>query len=256
MNMIKKVVVFLVFTCFLVLCGNAQEAVKEKKLNTAEQTKLENTQYLIEQKNYRLAMPIFDKLLETHASETKLKYFAALCYAFRPEKHPLMLQYLNEVFAVNKKADKIEYELARANFFNYKFDEASSYLNQYAAKAKKDNAQQKKEIDELSSNIKNAKELTAKPLDVKITSLSNVVNTAASECSPYVANDSLLVYTYRGELSTGGLQNAYNEEDKNGVYYEDVFMSTMVYGVWTPPRGIAMVNSNNNDEALSISYDG
>src|SRR6185503_7308157 len=26
--------------------------------------------------------------------------------------------------------------------------------------------------------------------------------------------------------------------------------------VWTAPRGIAMVNSNNNDEALSISYDG
>ena len=238
--------------------GFAQtNAHKEKKLSTTEETQLEKAQYLFEQKNYRLAMPIFEKILEKHPSETKVKYFAALCYAVRPDKHPLMLQYLTDVYAVNKKADKIEYELARANFFNYKFDEASTYLNQYTAKAKKGDILAKKEIEELSTSIKNAKELTANAINVKITNMGNVINTAASECSPYVdMNDSVLIYTYRGELATGGLQNAYNEVDKHGVYYEDVFMSTKVNGAWTTPKGITAVNSNNNDEALSISYDG
>ena len=52
------------------------------------------------------------------------------------------------------------------------------------------------------------------------------------------------------------MQNAYGEPDKNGVYYEDVFTSTKVNGVWTRPFPLLAVNSNNNDEALSISYDG
>ena len=256
--MIKKIFVSVVFSCFLFFGLKAQEpATKEKKLSANEQIQVEKAQYLFEQKNYRLAMPIYEKILLKHPSDNSIKYFTALCYAYRPDKHPLMLQYLTEVYAANKKADKIEFELARANFFNYKFDEAADFLKQFSAKAKKGDKLVQKDIEQLNNNIKNAKDLIAKPINAKATNLGNVVNTTASECSPYITmNDSLLVYTYRGELSTGGLQNAYNEPDRNGVYYEDVFMSTKVNGVWTTPKGVANVNSNNNDEALSISYDG
>jgi tetratricopeptide (TPR) repeat protein len=252
--------VFLSFTCvfFLISTSNAQEtSVKERKLSATEENQLENAQYLFDQKNYKLALPIFEKLLAKHPSENKIKYFTALSYATRPDKHPLMLQYLTEIYSVNKKADKIEYELAKAHFFNYKFDEASDYISKYASKNKKLGESQQKELDQLSGNIKNAKTFVNKPLNVKITNWGDVINTTASECSPYIdLSDSVLIYTYRGELSTGGLQNAYNEPDKNGVYYEDVFISTRVNGVWTKPEGITAVNSNNNDEALSISYDG
>ena len=256
--MIKTLYSSFVFICLLFSYSYAQEtAVKEKKLSVNEETQMEKAQYLFEQKNYRLAMPIFEKILGKHPGDTRIKYFTALCYASRPDKHPLMLQYLTDVYAANKKADKIEYELARAYLFNYKFDEASDYLSKYASKAKKSDNKQQAEITQLSGYIKNAKALAANPLNVKITNLGNVVNTAASECSPYTdLNDTLLVYTYRGEFSTGGLQNAYNEPDKNGVFYEDVFTSTKVNDVWTTPHGITTVNSVNNDEALSISYDG
>jgi len=255
---VKKLFAFIICSCFLVLHNYAQETdAKEKKLTVNEQTQIEKAQYLFEQKNYRLALPIFEKILAKHPSDNSVKFFTALCYASRGDKHPIMLQYLNEVYAVNKKASKIEYELARANFFNYKFDEASNFLNQYSAKVKKSDKAGQKEITELSNHIKNAKDLAAKPLNVKITNLGNVVNTAALECSPYLdMNDSVLIYTYRGELSTGGLQNAYNEPDKNGVYCEDVFMTTKVNGAWTTPKGIPNVNSDYNDEALSMSYDG
>jgi hypothetical protein len=255
---IKKLFVFIFVSFFGFVCGYAQEnAVKEKKLTVNEQTQVEKAQYLFEQKNYRLALPIFEKILVKHPGDNSVKFFTALCYESRPDKHPLMLQYLNEVYAINKKANKIEYELARANFFNYKFDEAADFLKLHSAKVKKGDKEGQKEVNQLSNYIKNAKDLAAKPLDVKITNMGNVVNTGASECSPYIdMGDSLLIYTYRGELSTGGLQNAYNEPDKNGIYCEDVFMSNKINGVWTTPKGIANVNSDYNDEALSISYDG
>ncbi|MHB8258824.1 MAG: hypothetical protein ACYDCN_03185 [Bacteroidia bacterium] len=247
------------FACLLFTTNYAQQStpVKEKKLSVNEQTQVEKAQYFYEQKNYRLALHTFEKILATHPNDNMVKYFTALCYATLPDKHPLMLQYLTEVYAANKKAAKIEYELARAYFFNYKFDEASDYLKQYSSKLKKPNKDQQKEIDQLSRTIKNAKALVANPLNVKITNLGNVINTTAIEYSPYVdMNDSLLVYTYSGELSTGGLQNAFNEPDKNGLYYEDVFTSSKVNEVWTTPKGIASLNTVNNDAALSISYDG
>ena len=256
--MINKILTFVSLFCIFFSYSYAQETVsKEKKLSLNEQEQAEKAQYLFEQKNYRLALPIYENILEKHPSDNSIKYFTALCYVTRPDKHPLMLQYLTDVYAVNKKADKIEYELARAYLFNYKFDEASDYLKQYTSKIKKPDKQQQQEIDQLSNNIKNAKVLSTNPLNVKITNLGNVINTAASECSPYLdMNDSLLIYTYRGELSSGGLQNAFNEPDSKGVYYEDVFTSTKINDVWSTPHPIPNVNSKNNDEALSISYDG
>ncbi|HKC66684.1 MAG TPA: hypothetical protein VKG26_00500, partial [Bacteroidia bacterium] len=208
--MIKKLFTCILFSCVLCLQVYPQESTpKEKKLTVNEQTQQEKAQYFVEQKNYRLAMPIFENLLAKHPSDNSLKFFTAICYASRPDKHPLMLQYLNEVYAVNKKADKIEYELALANFYNYKFDEASNYLSQYKAKLKKNNPAGEKEVEQLNNSIKNAKSLTASPINVRITNAGNIINTTASECSPYIANDSLLIYTYRGELSMGGLQNMY-----------------------------------------------
>ena len=256
--MSKRLLLFPVL--FLLLFSNVysqKTSPKEKKLTVAEQSELEKAQYYYEQKNYRLAIPIFETLLQTHLNETMIKYFTALCYVSHPDKHPLMLEYFLDVYDKNKKADKIEYEIARAYFFNYKFNEATDYLEKYSSKLKNPDDNQKKEIDELSNYIKNAKALAANPLNVTITNWGRIVNTSASECSPFIdINDTFLIYTYRGELSAGGLQNAYNEADKNGIYYEDVFTSTKVNDVWTKPYPLLAVNSDNNDEALSISYDG
>ena len=254
---IKTLLYLGLFSALLVGNVFAQENTKERRSGGSEENQFENAQYLFDQNNFRLALPLFEKLLEKHPNDTRIKYFTALCYASRPDKQALMLQYLQEVFEKNKKADKIEYQLARASLFNYKFEEADAYLKQYVEKIKKPSPQEQKDIDMLSNNLKNAKELMSHPIAVQIQNLGNVVNTSASECSPYTdLNDSTLIYTYRGALSTGGLQNAYNEPDPNGVYYEDVFTSNKVNGVWTKPHPIPTVNSNNNDEALSLSYDG
>jgi hypothetical protein len=253
-----KPVLATTFFGFLLFSGYAQPApAKEKRLNSEEESKMEKAQLMLEEKNYRMALPVFEGLLENHPGDNRLKYFTALCYVSRPDKHPQMLQYLTDVYAANKKVDRAEFYLAKANFLNYKFDEASKFLDQHIAKQKKQSDQEKKEVEQLGNYIQNAKKLAENPLAVKIENLGPTVNTAASENSPYVTmNDSFMIITYRGEQSTGGMQNAYNEEVKNGLYYEDVFMSTKENDAWTKPRGISAVNTNNNDEALSVSYDG
>src|ERR1700751_21372 len=244
-------------TLFFISCLLSAVIVNAQKLTSAEESQMEKAQLMMEEKNIRMALPVFEDLLSKHPNDNTLKYFTAVCYFSRPDKHELMLQYFTDIYAVNKKADNIEFDLAKACLLNGKYEEAANYLNLFTSGKKKTTDQQKKEIEQLSGYIENAKKLSAAPIDVKIENMGNVVNTSASENSPYVTtDDSLMILTYRGEQSTGGLQNAFNEEVKNGLYYEDVFYSVKVNDAWTKPQSIRAVNSNNNDEALCISYDG
>jgi len=251
----KSCYLFSAFLLFATLFSYAQ--TKEKPLSSTEKDQVEKAQLMLEEKNYRLALPIFEDLLAKHPKEPLLKYFTGLCYFSRPDKHPQMLQYLNDVYAINKKADRIELNLAKANYLNYKLNEASVFLDLYTSKNKKLNEQDKRDVEQLNLYIGNAKKLMTSPVNVKIENLGSTVNTNASENSPYVTmNDSFMIITYRGELSTGGKQNAFNEEIQNGLYFEDVFYSVKENDIWSKPVGLTVVNSNNNDEALSISYDG
>src|ERR1700751_2251999 len=143
------------FSCFLLLtvCVSAQ------KLTSAEQSQMEKGQLMVEEKNYRMALPVFEDLLSKHPSNNTIKYFTALCYFSRADKHALLLQYLNEVYAINKKANQIELDLAKANFLNLKLDEATKFLDLYTSKNKKLKEPQQKEVDQLKNYIQNAKKL-------------------------------------------------------------------------------------------------
>src|SRR4051812_14515855 len=105
MKQFHKYVGFFIFCFFLTAAGQAQTNLpKEKKMTGAEEIMLEKAQLMVEEKNYRMALPVFEDLLAKHPGNNTIKFFTALCYYSRADKHPLMLQYLNEVYAANKKA--------------------------------------------------------------------------------------------------------------------------------------------------------
>ena len=87
--------------------------------------------------------------------------------------------------------------------------------------------------------------------------MGNVINTSGAESAPSLTDDeNTIIFTYRGEKSVGGLQNAFNQPNKNGVYYEDVYTASKVNGVWQTPEQIKNINTNNNEAALFLSNDG
>lgn len=104
----------------------------------------------------------------------------------------------------------------------------------------------------------NGKILVAAAVDAKIENIGDILNTVGSEYAPVVSSDeSVIIYTYTGDQSVGGLQNDYNQPDTFGLYYEDVFISHKEGGNWVTPSGIgANINSNLNDAAIAISNDG
>lgn len=233
------------------------DASKDKKWTESEEKQLEKAELFFSEKDYRLALPIYEKLIQNHPNDIKLKYLFGVCALTRPGMQKTSLSYLQEVYAKNKKASDIQFFLAKANFLNENFDEALKYINEYSTLNKKLAGSEQKEVLDFINYCNNAKSLSANPVNVKITNMGAVINSAAAESAPCLTDDeSVIVFTYRGENSVGGLQNAFNQPDKNGLYYEDVFVSKKDKGSWQKPMGATNINTKNNEAVLFLSNDG
>lgn len=207
--------------------------------------------------NHLLALPIFEKLNQDHPKELYLKYVIGICGLYRSDMHGKSLEYLSAVYEKNKKAAGIQYDLARAYHFNYKFDEALALLEIFL-KDKKITENDKKDALQLIEYCNNGKLLVSVPVDAKIENIGDILNTVGSEYVPVISSDeSVIIYTYTGDQSVGGLQNDYNQPDSFGIYYEDVFISHKENNVWATPSGIGTnINTGAHDAAIAISNDG
>jgi hypothetical protein len=209
---------------------------------------------------YDLAAPIFINLQKKHPKEVYLQYAAGVCALERSDLSALALDLLQQANTNKVNLDEAPYNLARAQLLNYKFDEALATLNQMeAAAVKKPIAKELKEkIDLLKIYCNNAKAHIAKPDSAKIENLGSPPNTAASEYVPVLsADEETMVYTYAGDSSIGGLRKKTDDEFTYTRYFEDVYITKNVKGVWSPGKNIGVsINTVENDAAVSISPDG
>lgn len=248
-SIILSLIVFTAFSAF-------SQSTKTKKWRKTENDSMQKALLLYEDGLYLLALPIYEQLYSSHPNEEFLKYVYGRCALYRNDKHETALTLLNEVYTKNKKADDIEYDLARAYHFNYKFDEADQFAEKYLNQ-KKLPPENKAKAQQLKKYISNAKYFYTNPTNAKITNAGNVLNTQNEEYVPVItADESKIIFTYAGTESTGGRQNAFQEADKFGIFYEDVFQSVKVNDEWTKPYGLSTINTKSHDAAIAISPDG
>lgn len=233
--------------------------MKTNKWRPTERDSMQRAQLLFEEENYSMAIPIFEQILKNHPDELYLKYMNGLCGLYRSDKHGLALKYLVEVFEKNKKTAEIEFDLAKACHLNYKFDESIAFLEDYKKRVTKLEPKRLKEIQLIIDYCNNGKKLILNPLPANITNIGSPINTEASEYVPVISSDeSVMIYTYRGSKSIGGLQNAYNQADPYGIYYEDVFISYKdSTDQFEAPKSIGpIINGISNDAAVALSAEG
>ncbi len=246
------------FVFFSVFCLNMfSQNMKTRKWRPTELDSLQKAQLLFEEGNYVMALPIYQNLQISHPKETYLKYVVGICGLYRSDMHDKSLDFLSEVYGKNKKVSEIEYDLARAYHFNFKFDESMVLIDKYLSN-KKLTSKQKENAEQLKNYCLNAKDFVASPVDAKIENIGDILNTTASEYVPVISSDeNVMIYTYRGDQSVGGLQNAYNQPDPMGIYYEDVFITHKENNNWVSPASIGEnINTNVHDAAIAISNDG
>ncbi len=243
---------------FLILCVSISysQTTNTKKWRGSENDSMQNALLLYEEGNYLLALPIYEKLYTSHPKEEYLKYCYGKCALQRSDKHEIALTLLTEIYTKNPKVDNIEYDLARANHYNYKFDEALAFIDKSLAN-KRINNETKTAAKQLQQYCINAKEFYSHPTNAQIKNAGSILNTEYDEYVPVIsADESIMLFTYRGKESNGGLQNAFQQPDPNGIYYEDVFQSVKENDKWTVPTPVKTINTNSHDAAIALSADG
>ena len=216
----------------------------------------DDADFYMETSDYLRAFQTFDKLEKKDPGNAYYKNQKGLCALRLPEKKEEAISLFEKAFQLAPDESSILLNLGKAYHVNYKFDEAIKYFQKYLD-TKPDEAG-KKEAEQLISNSEAGKVATKTMLEADIRNLGPPVNTKDMEYVPVVsADESVMIFTYRGPKSTGGLMNEKFKPDPNGIYYEDIFISTRNKdSSWSEPMGIPQLNTKQFDAAVAIAPDG
>lgn len=250
----------LLLTSLLLSAGTSAAAgISSPAPKDAFSDSLSKANQLFDARAYLLALPLYQYLYDNHQDKKKqgfYKFRLGICCLYKTDQHEKALTLLSEVLEENKKAADIEFYLGRAYMLNYKFDDAVVRFTTYQMNSKSSGAL-KAEADQYIRNCNHGKKLVAHPIDVKITNIGDAINSKASEYVPVISSDeSVLIFTYRGEKSTGGMQ-LLDINDPEDQYTEDVFMSVKAGEEWLEPFPAGKnINSLDHDACIALSGDG
>lgn len=250
----KKALVFILFLA-TVISVKAQ-VTKINKWRKTERDSFQNAELLFEEKLHSIAFPIYEATYKNHPKEDFVRYRYGKTGLARSDKHAEALEQLQYSYDKNKKIIDIEYDLARALYYNYRFDEAMVHAESYL-KNKKLKPEEKEKGELLIKQIRNAADMHAKRKDLKITNIGAPINTSDEEYVPVIsADESMMVFTYTGPKSKGGRVNAFGEASTIGVYPEDIYLSFKANDTFSVPKPLDNINSVTNDACISLSPDG
>lgn len=188
--------------------------------------------------------------------------------AWQIKKDPeLGLKISRTYFSLNREVKALSYleyvsnsgvknlELARmsgiAYHRSYRFDEAIRWLESYERNTS--DLVLKEEARKLIMHARNAKvSITDASQQMKLKNLGSQVNSMYDDYSPVLtADEHTLYFTSRRHTSTGA------EQDETGVFYEDIYHSTFVNGMWTAAENVgAPINTEEHDATAGISPNG
>lgn len=250
---VKKYIFTLLLFSFLY---ESAQVMNVRKWRKSEKDSLDNAMYLIDEAQYQEALPIFDDLLKHHPKEEFLRYTFAKCALYRSDKHEDAYNYLTELYQKNNKIPDVQFDMALAAHYNYKFDEASRHIQTYLSNRRL-TAEERKNAEMLVVYIGNARRLYNTPTAAKIKLLGTGINTEGEEIRPLVtADDQRLIYSYKGKNSLGGVQNSYLQPDPLGDYTDDLYYSDKEESAFSTGTAIQNLNTNAIEAGIGISQDG
>ena len=256
MNIVGKLIGFCAFT-FLI----SSSLVAQEKLSSKEEKKLiENAELYFEEgdlQNIPQATELFEKLEANKPEDPYFKLMVGICYTYFKDKKALAIQKLEEVRKINPDFDLVNNYLGRAYAANHQFDKAKEYFEKYL-KSEDIDEQSKAMAKQNIIYCDNAKVYVKDSIKVEIEDIGTPINSLFSEYVPVITPDeSMLIFTYRGSRSKGGLQNASGKPDPYGQYYEDIMIAHKLGDRWLEPESIGdNINTNRHDASVGLSVDG
>lgn len=231
---------------------------------TADEAEVfENAEFYFEEKKYIRALSMYSYVQQNHPDDEYLKYMSGRCCIGIDYERKNALTYLlglekskNDII----KKDILLY-IAKAYHITNQFQKAKEYYYKYLEAEKFSGIEIKPEDEVLVklyiNQCANGEEIINENTALEVKNIGSEINTSAAEYVPLINSDgSLIIYTYRGERSKGGLMDDKFRSDPDGIYYEDIFISNNVGGHWLSPTGIAdNINTKGHDASIALSAD-
>lgn len=210
-----------------------------------------------EAKNYYDALPLYQLLLDENPKTIEYQLKIGICHLHLGNSTEKAIEYIEKVYARKPKEQDVLYYLGKAYAINYKFDLAIETFEK-ALTSKSVSNKLKEEIPNLINQCNNAITLMKDSLPVTIVNLGEPINSVNNEYSPTVsADETTLIFTYKGIKSKGQRQDVFNRREVNGSFYEDMLVSNFVSGAWTNPIPIGdSINTEFHEASISLSPDG
>lgn len=234
----------------------AQKKGRALKYSKEEKLELARAEYLFDERNYNLALPLYLKLGKSHPEDVYVTYKLGICYLYKSDEREKALDFLQKAYDNEPNFENILFFLGKAHAARYQFEEAKEYYNRFINS--KPSAQQIDDANKHISWAENGLKLYGKDIDVAIVNIGEPINTEFSEYVPVISSDeAIMIYTYRGERSKGGRQNKALKPDPDGTFFEDIFVSYKLGDNWLTPESIGdNINTNDHDAAIGLSPDG
>lgn len=244
--MLKKKFLLISASCFLICSFTSfgQEIKDLRKLSA-------DAEEYIRIEEYHNALPLYEQALKIEPDNGELNYKVGLCH-LQSTYRAKALPYFEKALSVGYQPNEIHYNLGRLYHLTHHFDKA--LLSYEQAKKYPENAPVSvSEIDRYMDMCEYGKELIKTPLDYKIENIGPVINSDKRDHVPVVsADETTLIFTSRREGTIGeGI------DDFDGMYFEDIYISSKENGQWAAPRNIGeVINTKSHDASVGLSPDG
>jgi len=213
--------------------------------------------------DYREAIPYLLEAVQSDPESENSKaldanFFLGVCY-LKVGEGGNGLPYMQKVYELDKEYyPEIEYMMGQCAEDALKFNEALKYYDNFLKLegVKKDPVI----LGEVTKHIeecRNAKDLIANPVKVKIENVGPIINGTFPDYTPVItADESIMMFTSRREGNLGKNTSSYLDQEE--VFpMEDIYQSTRVNDKWTEPVNLGSpVNTEEHDAAIALSPDG
>jgi len=253
---VRRNVILLLLIILTVSSAFSQGKLSSKEGNSLVE-KAEYYYYDDDAKNIPKALKIFERLSINKPEDPYYNLMVGICYSYFKNKKEAALAKLLAVKASNPEFNEVDFYLGRAYAVNGRFDEA---VSSYTGYLRTEGVSEEQKILARQNIIYcvNAQVYMEDTMEVEIVNIGAPINTDYSEYVPVITPDeSMIIFTYRGSMSKGGLLSPTGKPDNDGHYNEDIMVAYKFGDEWLDPESIAEnINTVGHDASIAISTDG
>lgn len=199
--------------------------------------------------DYNRALKEYIKIYPEKKDDLSLNLNIGICYLNINDDKSKAIPYLDFVYRSGKYSNSLLLYLGMGYMYNYEFDKAIGFFNEYKLKL---NSKEAEAANLLIDNCENAKVLIKKPINVSFENLGKEINTVYPDYYPFVnKEESVLYYTTRRDATVGNIQSW------QGYFTSDIYYSKVQNGKWTKAKNAGIViNSQEDEQCVYLTPDG